>query len=75
VTISFNLKPGVSLGEAVQQIQNWLPPEASGNDLHQLSGCGAGLQSSTKGLWLLLGVAILVIYIVREFCMRASYIR
>jgi HAE1 family hydrophobic/amphiphilic exporter-1 len=65
VTISFNLKPGVSLGEAVQQIQNLatdlrLPATISTS----FQGAAQAFQSSTKGLWLLLGVAILVIYIV-----------
>ncbi len=65
VTISFNLKPGVALGDAVNQIQNIkiemrLPATLSTN----FQGTAQAFQSSLQGLWLLLAVAILVIYIV-----------
>ncbi|MFN7945278.1 MAG: multidrug efflux RND transporter permease subunit [Blastocatellia bacterium] len=65
VTISFNLRPGVALGDAIKQVQ------AIRNDLHlpvtmttTFQGAAQAFQSSTQGLWLLLGVAVLVIYIV-----------
>jgi hydrophobic/amphiphilic exporter-1 (mainly G- bacteria), HAE1 family len=65
VTISFNLKPGVALGEAVNQIQEIknelrMPDTLSTTFL----GTAQAFQSSTQGLWLLLVIAILVIYIV-----------
>jgi HAE1 family hydrophobic/amphiphilic exporter-1 len=65
VTISFNLKPGVALGEAVNEIQSIrndlrLPDTLSTN----FQGAAQAFQSSLQGLWLLLAVAILVIYIV-----------
>jgi HAE1 family hydrophobic/amphiphilic exporter-1 len=65
VTISFNLKPGVALGDAVNQIQNIknemrMPDTLSTNFM----GTAQAFQSSLQGLWLLLLVAILVIYIV-----------
>jgi len=65
VTISFNLKPGVALGDAVNQIQNIknemrLPATLSTN----FQVAAQAFQSSLQGLWLLLAVAILVIYIV-----------
>ncbi|HKQ73812.1 MAG TPA: multidrug efflux RND transporter permease subunit [Blastocatellia bacterium] len=65
VTISFNLKPGVALGDAVNQIQSIkdemrLPVTLSTN----FQGAAQAFQSSLQGLWLLLAVAILVIYIV-----------
>jgi HAE1 family hydrophobic/amphiphilic exporter-1 len=65
VTISFNLKPGVALGDAVNQIQNIknemrMPATLSTN----FQGAAQAFQSSLQGLWLLLAVAILVIYIV-----------
>jgi len=65
VTLSFNLKPGVALGDAVNQIQNIknemrLPATLSTN----FQGTAQAFQSSLQGLWLLLAVAILVIYIV-----------
>jgi HAE1 family hydrophobic/amphiphilic exporter-1 len=65
VTISFNLKPGVALGEAVNHIQDLknelrMPATLSTN----FQGAAQAFQSSLQGLWLLLAVAILVIYIV-----------
>ncbi|MBI5407302.1 MAG: efflux RND transporter permease subunit [Nitrospirae bacterium] len=64
VTLSFNLKPGVSLGEAVSSVQKVadaaLPPAISTG----FQGAAQAFQASTKGLWLLLVMAILVIYIV-----------
>ena len=64
VTISFNLKPGVSIGEAVTEVQqvaaNTLPSSMSAS----FQGTAAAFQSSMGGLaWLLVG-AIIVIYIV-----------
>jgi HAE1 family hydrophobic/amphiphilic exporter-1 len=63
VTVSFNLKPGVSLGDAVGQIgeitQN-LPTSISGG----FQGTAREFENSVQNLTLLLGVAILVIYIV-----------
>ena len=65
VTISFNLAPGVSLGtavERVQQIENdlHLPATISGS----FQGSAAVFQSSVKGLGLLLIASIVVIYII-----------
>jgi HAE1 family hydrophobic/amphiphilic exporter-1 len=64
VTISFNLKPGVSLGDAVALVDKlaneMLPPTISTNFI----GAAQAFQSSFKGLWILLIMAILVIYIV-----------
>ena len=64
VTISFNLKPGVALGEAVNEIQslaaNTLPITVSTN----FQGTAQAYQQSLKGLGMLLVMAILVIYIV-----------
>ena len=65
VTLSFNLKPGAALGDAVTQI------ERLASDLHlpatlntSFQGVAQAFQASLKGLWLLLIVAILVIYLV-----------
>lgn len=64
VTISFNLAPGKSLGEAVDQVQKTartvLPATITGS----LQGTAQAFQSSTAGLGILILVAILVIYIV-----------
>ncbi|MEH1811151.1 MAG: efflux RND transporter permease subunit [Nostoc sp.] len=64
VTFSFNLKPGVSLGNVTGKIEQLarqtLPPTISTG----FQGSAQAFQSSIQGLGLLLLVAILVIYIV-----------
>ncbi len=63
VTISFNLKPGVAIGEAVDQINGmarYLPPTISS----QFQGTAQAFESSLTGLGILLLIAILVIYLV-----------
>jgi HAE1 family hydrophobic/amphiphilic exporter-1 len=64
VTISFNLKPGVSLGEAVADVEkitrDLVPPTISGS----FQGTAQAFQDSFKGMLLLLATAILVIYII-----------
>jgi hydrophobe/amphiphile efflux-1 (HAE1) family protein len=65
VTLSFNLKPGVALGDAVAAIQ------ATEHDLGKpgslatsFQGNAQAFQSSLKGTPLLIGVALVVIYII-----------
>jgi len=64
VTVSFNLKPGVSLGDAVSDVdrlaRDMLPDRISTT----FQGTARAFQSSLTGLGLLLILAILVIYIV-----------
>ncbi len=64
VTVSFNLKPGASLGDVVGTIQrissNMLPSTISTT----FEGAAKAFQSSLSNLWLLLIVAIMVVYIV-----------
>jgi HAE1 family hydrophobic/amphiphilic exporter-1 len=65
VTVSFNLKSGFALGDAVAQIGNasrelQVPATLSTN----FQGSAQQFQSSMKGMWILLILAILVIYIV-----------
>jgi len=64
VTISFNLKPGVSLGKAVAEVgkiaRSTLPSSISTS----FQGSAQAFKSSTTGLFLLLIMALLVIYIV-----------
>jgi HAE1 family hydrophobic/amphiphilic exporter-1 len=64
VTLSFNLAPGVSLGEAVAEIgriaRDTLPAEIQTS----FQGTAQAFEASQKGLGLLLLVAILVIYMV-----------
>ena len=65
VTISFNLKPGVALGDAVAAIQRI---ETDTNKPQSLStsfqGNAQAFQSSLKGTPLLIGLALIVIYII-----------
>ena len=65
VTISFNLKPGVALGDAVTEIRNVerdlrLPVTLTTS----FQGTAQAFQSSVKGLGLLLLAAVLVIYLI-----------
>ncbi|MDH7500228.1 MAG: efflux RND transporter permease subunit, partial [candidate division NC10 bacterium] len=64
VTISFNLKPGYSLGDAVASVdklaRTTLPPTISTS----FQGTAQAFQSSMRNLWILLVMAILVIYLV-----------
>ncbi len=65
VTLSFNLAPGVALGDAVQSI------EQAVRDLRMpatlttsFQGTAQQFQSSMRGMWLLLILAVVVIYLV-----------
>jgi len=64
VTLSFNLAPGVSLGDAVAEVEELarknLPPAFSTS----FQGTAQAFQSSFKGLWVLLVLSVVVIYIV-----------
>ncbi|AEB09258.1 efflux RND transporter permease subunit [Desulfobacca acetoxidans] len=63
VTISFNLKPGVALGDAVAEI-NKVAQELPASITTSFQGTAQAFQSSLKGLGILLIMAILVIYLV-----------
>jgi hydrophobic/amphiphilic exporter-1 (mainly G- bacteria), HAE1 family len=64
VTVSFNLKPGVALGDAVAQVEaaarETLPATITGS----FQGTAQAFQSSFRGLGLILALAVFVIYIV-----------
>jgi len=65
VTLSFNLQPGVSLGDAVDRIRKMeremnMPASLTTS----LQGTAQAFEASLKGLGLLLLVAVLVVYIV-----------
>jgi HAE1 family hydrophobic/amphiphilic exporter-1 len=64
VTLSFNLEPGVALGDAVSRIEEaalrTLPDAVSAT----FQGTAQAFQQSTRNLTLLLAVALLVVYIV-----------
>lgn len=64
VTISFNIRPGASLGDALARVEQAaneiLPP----NIVTQFQGTAQEFQESTRGMALLLIAAIVVIYLV-----------
>ncbi|HWR58666.1 MAG TPA: multidrug efflux RND transporter permease subunit [Thermodesulfovibrionales bacterium] len=64
VTISFNLRPGVALGEAVNIVNRVAKETLPQTVSTSFQGAAQAFQSSTKGLWILLIMALLVIYIV-----------
>jgi hydrophobic/amphiphilic exporter-1 (mainly G- bacteria), HAE1 family len=64
VTISFNLKPGVSLGDAVSGVNKAASEILPASISKSFQGVAQAFQSSQQGLGLLLVMAILVIYIV-----------
>jgi HAE1 family hydrophobic/amphiphilic exporter-1 len=63
-TISFNLRPGVSLGQATQQIQQVAKQNLPATITTTFQGSAQVFQSSLQNLTLLLLVAVLVIYLV-----------
>ncbi|MEO8055966.1 MAG: efflux RND transporter permease subunit, partial [Acidobacteriota bacterium] len=64
VTLSFNLAPGVSLGDAVAEINKIARATLPASVQTSFQGTAQAFESSQKGLGLLLLVAILVIYMV-----------
>src|SRR5439155_3800416 len=63
-TLSFNLSPGASLGSVVQAIQDIASRELPNTVGTQFQGAAKAFQSSLGGLWVLLIIAIAVVYIV-----------
>src|SRR5215471_17559055 len=64
VTVSFNLKPGVPLGDAVDEINQIARTEVPATITTSFQGVAQAFQSSMTGLGILLIMAILVIYMV-----------
>ena len=64
VTISFNTKPGVALGDAVDHLQQLAHDTLPGNVTTTFQGTAAAFQQSLKGMGVLLLMAVLVIYLV-----------
>jgi HAE1 family hydrophobic/amphiphilic exporter-1 len=64
VTISFNLAPGVSLGEAVDRLNQVARQTLPASITTSFQGTAQAFVSSLSGLGVLLGLAILVMYIV-----------
>ncbi len=64
VTISFNLKPGYALGDAVPQVDELARVTLPATISTSFQGTAQAFQSSLRGLNLLLIMAVLVIYMV-----------
>ncbi|MBF8297970.1 MAG: acriflavin resistance protein, partial [candidate division NC10 bacterium] len=64
VTISFNLQPGVSLGQAVAAVDKVARATLPASITTSFQGTAQAFQASLKGMGILLVMAILVIYIV-----------
>jgi HAE1 family hydrophobic/amphiphilic exporter-1 len=65
VTVSFNLRPGVALGDAVAAIQKIEKETGKPESLAtSFQGNAQAFQSSLKGTPLLIGIALVVIYII-----------
>jgi HAE1 family hydrophobic/amphiphilic exporter-1 len=64
VTLSFNLGPGVSLGDAVGRVEDAARETLPATITTSFQGAAAAFQSSVQGMGVLLAMAILVIYLV-----------
>ena len=64
VTVSFDLKPGVALGDAVNEINRVSRRVLPDSITTSFQGAAQAFESSFKGLGILLIMAVLVIYIV-----------
>ena len=64
VTLSFNLKPGFALGDAVAQIQATAAATLPATVSTRFQGTAQAFQDSLRGLGLILIMAIVVIYLV-----------
>src|SRR5437879_2658676 len=63
-TISFNVKPGASLGDALDRVQDVARRTLPAAISTTFQGAAKAFQGSLTNLWVLLIVAILVVYIV-----------
>jgi HAE1 family hydrophobic/amphiphilic exporter-1 len=64
VTISFNLKPGAALGDAVAAVGKLSRQLLPATITTSFVGAAQAFQASMQGLWLLLIMSILVIYLI-----------
>jgi HAE1 family hydrophobic/amphiphilic exporter-1 len=64
VTISFNLKPGVSLGQAVTEVERVATHTLPATITTGFTGAAQAFENSLSGLGILLIMAVLVIYII-----------
>jgi HAE1 family hydrophobic/amphiphilic exporter-1 len=64
VTISFNLRPGVALGDGMKLVDRLAATALPATISTSFQGTAQAFQSSFSGLWILLIMAIFVIYVV-----------
>ncbi|HTE45434.1 MAG TPA: efflux RND transporter permease subunit [Gemmatimonadaceae bacterium] len=64
VTLSFNLRPGVALGQATEEVQRIANKTLPSSISTAFSGTAQAFQSTQAGMLALLGIAIFVIYVV-----------
>jgi len=64
VTISFNLAPGISLGQALEKTEEVARETLPATISTSFQGAAAAFQSSLQGMGILLAMALLVIYMV-----------
>ena len=64
VTLSFNLPPGVALGQATAEVQRVADKVLPSSITTGFSGTAQAFQSTQAGMLALLGIAIFVIYVV-----------
>src|SRR5580700_4105582 len=64
VTVSFNLRPGASLGDVVSKVRDLAEQTLPAGITTDFQGSAKAFQNSLGNLWILLIVAILVVYIV-----------
>ncbi len=64
VTLSFNLAPDVSLGDALTAVDRLARATLPANITTSFQGTAQAFQASEKGLWVLLAMTLLIIYIV-----------
>jgi HAE1 family hydrophobic/amphiphilic exporter-1 len=72
VTISFNLKPGIALGDAVAAVYKAARAALPATITTSFQGTAQAFQASLEGLGILLLMAILVIYIVLGILYESS---
>ena len=65
VTISFNLKPGIALGQAIESINKLMVEQRAPTTLNtSFQGSAQAFQSSLSGMGVLLILAVFVIYLI-----------
>jgi len=64
VTLSFNLKDGVALSQAVDAVEKLARGLLPATIVTSFQGAAQAFQTSLKGLWILLFMSILVIYLI-----------